>query len=913
MLLQHNTTTYVTTAASRTAKSWSLRQYTLGEFYDRLAQFHIDEESQAEYLALPLAQQSDLKDVGGFVAGTFSGAKRQAQDLTSRTMLALDIDSAPAGFASDLYLRLCALGCGFAMYSTRKHRPEAPRLRVIIPLAQPIHPDVYEPLARYIAWRIEPSMQVFDHTTFQAVRMMFWPSASRDGERIFWHVDAPLLDGNACVLAAYAGDPAGWTNHARWPKCPGEDVRPTLGKRAQDPEEKSGPVGVFCRTYNIHDAISTFLPDRYNPAGEGRYTYSGGSVGGGAVTYEDKWLYSHHATDPASCQLVNAFDLVRLHLFADRDPGSEGVPVTKLPSYKAMMELTQQDPQCRAQLVETQRAEANARLMRDFGVAVPQAAGVTTPAATVEAPAAQHRDVRKEMAMLGLLPPDEPVEQAGATTMEVVESGAEGGETPQSPAGEDGSAFSEEAQSTEQHNVMPVLLPDLAWWDKMDRRSTDNSLLPTIGNFIRILTNDPLLAGHFAYNDMSGKPELACPVPWDFSHGIRQWLWDEDLPNLKTYCEGYYQLNSHNALSDAVHAVLAQNHYDPLVRYLDSLQWDGVPRLDTMLIDYLGSPDNEYVRQATRRTMMGAVARALVPGIKFDTMLIVNGKQGIGKSTMWATLGGPWFTDTLTTFDGQKAYEALEGKWIVEVGELAAMTKSETDNCKAFLGKSVDSYRKAYGKDVRSYPRRCILVGTSNASSYLTDNTGERRYWPIDTGRGPVTKSVFDDLPVERDQLWAEAVHYWKHGHPESRGIAGGGAIDRSLHFRAKETLALTQLAEMHEAYKDENPLVGQIEKFIKKKVPCDWRKWPLTQRLSYWAGTETLPEDGLTERTTVCVIEIWCEVMQRPKGSYTQREGREIKKALDRAVQGKGWDFYNGDGHGEIYGRQRGYIKRCA
>lgn len=889
MLLQHNITTFVTTAASRTAKAWSLRQYTLGEFYDRLAQFHVDEETQDEYLALPLAQQSELKDVGGFVAGTFSGTKRQAQDITSRTMLALDIDNAPAGFATDLYWRLDALGCGFAMYSTRKHRPDVPRLRVIVPLSQPIHPDVYEPLARYVAWRIDPSMQVFDHTTFQAVRMMFWPSASRDGEQIFWYKDAPLLDGNQCVLAAYAGDEAGWTNHARWPKCPGEDVRPTLGKRAQDPEEKHGPVGVFCRTYNIHDAIATFLPDKYTPAGEGRYTFTGGSVGGGAVTYDDKWLYSHHATDPASCQLVNAFDLVRLHLFSDTDPGGGTGGVTKLPSYKAMVELVQQDPQCRQQLVETQRAAANERLMRDFGVSVDACANTgqqAAPAAPVSAQSSRAQAEAAAAAMGLTLPP----------------------ESAQAPA----------LAGAKAPGVMPVLLPDPDWWAKMDRRPTDNTLLATIGNFIRILTNDPLLAGRFASNELAGKPEITCPVPWDQNVGVRQWLWDVDMPNLKTYCEAYYQLNSHNALSDAVHAVLAQNRYDPLVQYLEGLQWDGVRRLDTMLVDYLGSPNTEYVRQATRRTMMGAVARALQPGIKFDTMLIVNGRQGIGKSTMWSVLGGQWFTDTLTTFEGQKAYEAIDGRWIVEVGELSAMTKSETNSCKAFLSKSTDSYRKAYAKDVMSYKRRCIMVGTSNASSYLTDNTGERRYWPVDTGVLACTKSVFSELARERDQLWAEAVHYWKHGCPaigeaegdvEAGGARREGAVDRALYLPAE---AVEELAAMHEAYKDENPLVGQIEQWAQQKIPADWYSWPLTQRLAFWAGTATVPEDGLVERKTLCAIEVWCELMQRGKGAYNTREGRELNKALERAVQklpdAKSWVRYNGRGHGESYGRQRGF-----
>lgn len=341
--MQYDREITISTAGSRKAADWKPQTLRWSEFCDRLRTPARSQETVAVYLGMKKARQDDLKDVGGFVGGKLCGRRKKGA-VEFRDLLTLDLDSLPPGGTDEVLRRAEGLGMGYAVYSTRKHRPDAPRLRLCAPLGRSLLPDEYVPIARKLAELLQPEMTWFDPTTFQPERLMYWPSVCADGAYVFRAADKPMLDADG-MLGLYAD----WRDAAAWPVVPGETrLRAQAAKRQGDPTEKRGAVGAFCRVYDIESAMHKFIPEAYaETAQAGRYTYTGGSTAGGAVLYDDgKFLYSHHATDPCGGQLVNAFDLVRLHRFAALDDDAkDGTPVGRLPSYDAMCRLARSDPE----------------------------------------------------------------------------------------------------------------------------------------------------------------------------------------------------------------------------------------------------------------------------------------------------------------------------------------------------------------------------------------------------------------------------------------------------------------------------------------------------------------------------------------------------------------------------------------
>jgi predicted P-loop ATPase len=307
-----------------------------------------------QYLAYSKAQQDELKDVGGFVGGTFAGDRRKASYVEGRDLITLDLDNIPTGQTEDILKRVNGLGCAAVIYSTRKHSEYAPRLRVIVPMDRTATADEYDPAARKLAALI--GIEFCDPTTFEASRLMYWPSCSADGVYVYEVYDNPF-----CSLDGLLGMYGDWRDITSWPQVPGTDAveRRRLAKQ-EDPTTKRGIIGAFCRTYTITQAMEKFIPGMYEETDvSGRYTYTGGHTTGGAIVYDgDMFLYSHHATDPCSGQLVNAFDLVRLHMYGDKDNESkEGTPVNKLPSFATMSRLAVSDRSV-ADLIAKEKFEA---------------------------------------------------------------------------------------------------------------------------------------------------------------------------------------------------------------------------------------------------------------------------------------------------------------------------------------------------------------------------------------------------------------------------------------------------------------------------------------------------------------------------------------------------------------------------
>lgn len=354
MNINHDFQIDIATAHSRLSKKWKNRKWKWSELAERCSRTRRTNESQSEYLRMSREEQSDIKDVGGFVGGYLNGGLRKTASVLFRSIATLDIDYGTPDVWEDFTTQF-----GFAalLYSTHKHTKEKPRYRLVFPLSRNVKPDEYEPLCRKIAESI--GIDMFDITTYQLPRLFYWPSTSRDGEFVF-----EIQDGPACDVDEILGQYVDFRDVSCWPLSSREGEAIAHGiRKAGDPLEKPGVIGAFCRAYPIEDAIDKFLADVYEPtATDGRYTYRKGSVAGGLVCYEGKFAYSYHETDPASRQLCNAFDLCRIHLFGIYDEGSRATDITRMPSYLKMQEFAAKD----GKVAELLTKERLASIQSDF-------------------------------------------------------------------------------------------------------------------------------------------------------------------------------------------------------------------------------------------------------------------------------------------------------------------------------------------------------------------------------------------------------------------------------------------------------------------------------------------------------------------------------------------------------------------
>ena len=332
-----DTTIIIATGKSRSARSWTSKKMTWSELVSKLAEPTVTNETAAEYAKMSKADQGQKKDVGGFVGGYIpKNGRRIRGAVKERYLITLDADNPGEDFIVDLDMELG--GMEYVLYSTHSHTPDNPRYRVIIPVDRPMTPDEYQAVSRRIADNI--GIEFFDPSTHQAERLMYWPSHPKDVEYVYQHSEGSLVS-----VDTYLSTYRDWRDTSLWPTSEKESqIRLDAAKKQGNPLEKKGLIGAFCRCYSITEAIHKFLPEVYEPtAVEDRYTYVAGSSVGGLVIYDnDTFAYSNHATDPISGKLVNAFDLVRIHLFGDKDPADE-TSVTKLPSYKDMIDFVNED------------------------------------------------------------------------------------------------------------------------------------------------------------------------------------------------------------------------------------------------------------------------------------------------------------------------------------------------------------------------------------------------------------------------------------------------------------------------------------------------------------------------------------------------------------------------------------------
>lgn len=348
MELENDEAIYISTAKDRWSKNWKHQKIKLSALYDRLSKTHRTHETHAEYMAMGKEKQANIKDIGGFVGGYLSGS-RNPNNIKHRQLLTLDADH--LNIEDNLWLDVeLNLNCSVAMYSTHKHIATSPRLRLVIALSRPVNAEEYEAIARKVAERL--GIDFFDDSTYQYNRLMYWPSTSKGGDFVFEYQDGPLLDANA-VLAEYKN----WQDVSQWPMSSRiDEVHKKLAKKQEDPLEKEGIVGAFCKSYTISEAIDEYLSDIYLITNEEtRYTFANGSTSKGLIVYDDKFAYSHHSTDPCGGQLVNAFDLVRLHKFGELDKDLDKMNRgNRRPSFLAMVEFASKDSKVKKELLHEQ-------------------------------------------------------------------------------------------------------------------------------------------------------------------------------------------------------------------------------------------------------------------------------------------------------------------------------------------------------------------------------------------------------------------------------------------------------------------------------------------------------------------------------------------------------------------------------
>lgn len=800
MNILHDGTLDIATGRSRRELHWKNTELAWSQLLARLVEPHRTAETYEDYRSAKKTRQDEIKDIGGFVGGYLAGGRRKPGSVVHRQLLTLDIDEGTSDFWDNFQL---LYNCAAGLYSTHKHHPDAPRYRLLIPLDREVFSDEYVAIGRRIAGVL--GIEAFDNTTFQPSRLMYWPSCSKDGVYVFEAQDGPWLAADA-ILATYRD----WRDSSAWPvSTRNADLLQHAMKKQGDPLEKPGVIGAFCRMYSISEAIAAFLPDVYEPCEiEGRFTYKEGSTAAGLVTYEDKYAYSHHGTDPVSGKLCNAFDLVRRHKFGLMD--EEGDP-KETTSNAAMREFARKDAGVVLQ-IGRERAE---EVRVDFGE-------------TVE-------DVVEEVELC-------------ATPVTV-------------------------APELQNDDWMKELTVDLK-----------GNYQSTIDNIYLILKHDPQLRDKLYFDEFEARLIVKRELPWRKVTRQTRDFTDDDFDCLAHYLEMWKMPFTHAAKALAKIRTECKTH--PVRDYLNGLKWDGKHRLDSLFVDYLGARDDPYTRSATRKTFIAAVARVFEPGIKFDTVLTLVGKEGIGKSTVIAKMAQQWFSDCLGDIHTKEGMESLRGVWIMEIAELATFRRAEQEAIKRFLSSREDIYRPAYGKQQVKFPRQCIFFATTNKEDFLTGSHGNRRFLPVATHITSPAKDVFRHLlQSEIDQLWAEAVEYYNNGE--------------SLDLDEETKVLAEQVRERHNEVDDR---AGLIERYLNTLLPENWEELTLFERRAHLSNEDGLQAVGTIQRTKVCAAEIWCEALGGMHKDMTQANTKYIHDILRKM---KDW-VPAGRLRFKLYGTQR-------
>lgn len=396
-----------------------------------------------------------------------------------------------------------------------------------------------------------------------------------------------------------------------------------------------------------------------------------------------------------------------------------------------------------------------------------------------------------------------------------------------------------------------------------DKDGNIKSVKQFVHNFEIVMDKDDRFAGKIRFNEFAQQLYLCGNVPWEKEDNCRAWSSHDDSA-LFSLIQADYGLKSRQDFADALKNVSMRNKFHPVRELLDSLTWDGEVHIRKLLPEYLGAEDSDYTYQVMRLWMLGAVSRVYKPGSKFDYTIILQGSQGIGKSTFLKlmALDDSWFNDSLDSLDSDKAVQSLTGSWIIELAELKSLARTAggVESVKRFLTATQDKYRIPYERRADTFYRQCVFAGTTNKDDFLQDETGNRRFLIIHTGVTKPFKSLF--VPEAMDdikQAWAEAVHIWKNEDPE-------------LILPEK---CMQQAKELQEANMADDGKRGIIQEYLEGK-------------------------------TQVCAREIW----EKALGENVSPRKYQITEINDIIAKVPGWKKLKSPRNFEGYGKQRGFQK---
>lgn len=809
-------------------------------------------------------EQDELKAIDGWIIGAqVSAGRRTKENIQPRDLLTLDYDYATPAFVDKIDLGVTPLSAfEFFVHSTRRHTSDKPRLRLFAPLARPVTREEYVALSRIVAMHMEGGspMKLVDKVSFRQAQMMFKPTISADGDWFCVRNEGDLIDPDA-ILAEFPN----WSDYSTLPLCADEEeggLRKSAEK-AEDPTAKKGAVGDFCRAYDVPAAIDKFLSDCYAPVADysskPRYSYLKGTSTSGAVVEDNGlFLYSHHGSDPTADRLTNAFDLCRIHLYGELDEDEDkDTPPSKLPSYKAFVEFIADDPEYR-------RSQAESRY--DISAMFDDVA--EEPEDSDPDPLSDHED------LIGLNGYAHDLEDLIG-----LPSSVRGAGSPVDPPIRPNGRKRRKAPATD------------SWFPDALDLDENGRIKSTLPNAAIIIHNDPRMHDAIAFNDFSkqivarysiaSKLEIAPAfICQDAVNGDR-WQDYNDI-SIRAILEypngpgkrGYGMPMTDRNMTAAIDLAARRNLFHPVREFLTAPTWDGVTRIDTIMIRYLGCPDTPYHREIIRLKMIASVARVMEPGCKFDYAIILQGQQGIRKSSFIKALyGADWFGELDCRLDDkQQIAETIAGKWCLELPELSGFHKSDHNAAKMFMRRQTDDVRMAYAKRVSEFPRQCIFWGTTNDVKYLKDPTGNRSYWPVSV---VVEEIDTDAVERERDQLWAEAVVAYR-AMREAKG-------------RGELPLTLSKAAIVEAQRKQDAARTEELHEMWAERIQ-EWADTPLTLRellMEMGAPADERFSDG-TSTTDFLVLRIAftreiavTTALKKDRGISDYQTAQNVERAL--------------------------------
>lgn len=754
-------------------------------FKKLFAKPHVTPEKRKAFDKLSKEDQDNLKKIAGWVTGArYKDGKRKNENLLLRNLMSIDIDYTTTALVDQIEMGVNGMSGYLGLWhSSRRHTPDEPRIRGFFVMDRDVEPDEYLALVRYAGYKIDKEMKTVDPVSYRSAQMMFKPTCSVDDAKNYFFVPQdtarcqPIpVDAWLAEITREFGD---WQDLSCLPRNPDEDDHRKRAQKAEDPLEKQGPVGDFCRAYpDIEVAMEKFIPDKYVPgdemSGNPRYTYAGATSSNGAIIYEGKFLYSFHGTDPVCDTLVNAFDLIRTHLYGDEDTKDAYDSMAKRPSYKAMMELVNDDP-----LYREQRSHRKFESIYAFD-------DIAEDDYDDHDEADRHDDDGK----------DRGSESGTADEGSGDDRDSDDDDRPDDDEADDGERGSSGSWEAHFEAVTPeprpaarkmrrdFMKPPKDWLATMIEVTKDGEIKPTLHNMKLIVQFDKRFWGKVGFNEFTQRPVLLGTIdpripgcvplvckdtengdPWqDHMNYIFEIVLEAPRGSAMP---GYGVKVGDADVRKAIKAAAHVNRFHPICEWLDGLVWDGVERAERLFIDYLGEADTDYTRQAAKLFLIACCYRVFTPGFKWDNMIIIRGAQGTRKSTFCNVLASEaWFGELHAEIaDHGRIAEQMGGAWIMEIPELVSFNKGEATKLKSFLRRKKDDWRMAYMENVSLLPRQMALMGTTNQQRVLKDDTGNRTFWMFEV---KVPKIDTDKLERERAQIFAEAMHWHREMRAET-------------------------------------------------------------------------------------------------------------------------------------------------